>query len=94
MNVCHDDLPDDDDADEKYFGSSFKWVVMSRLETAVMDTNSRSRIFPRKKYVRLEEGMDVVYGWGAIAMSRFAKSPVSFFDHSGFLYYLSQLMYL
>ena len=94
MNVCHDHLSDDDDAVEKYVGSSFKWVVMGRLETAVMDTNSRSRICPRKIHVRLEGGMNVVYGWSAIAMSRFANSPVSFFDHSGFLYYLSQLMYL
>jgi len=39
--------------------------------------------------VRLEGGMDVVYGWSAIATSRFAKSPVSFFDHSGCLYYLN-----
>jgi len=89
MNVCHDHLSDDDDAVEKYVGSSFKWVVMSRLETAVMDTNSRSRICPRKTHVRLEGGMNVVYGWSATATSRFTKSPVSFFDHSGFLYYLS-----
>jgi len=47
MNVCHDHLPDDDDADEKYVGSSFKWVVMSRFEIAIMDTNSWSRIFPQ-----------------------------------------------
>ena len=39
--------------------------------------------------MRLEGGMDVVYGWSAIALSRFAKTSVSFFDHSGFLYYLS-----
>jgi len=47
MNVCHHHLPDDDDADEKYVGSSFKWVVMSRLESAIMDTNSWSRICPQ-----------------------------------------------
>jgi len=32
--------------------------------------------------VRLEGWTDVVYGWRAIAMSRLAKSSVSFFDYS------------
>jgi len=47
MKICHDHLLDDDDADEKYIGSSLKWVVMSRFEIAIMDTNSRSRICPQ-----------------------------------------------